>query len=433
MAWIDTPGLGSMVKENGDLAKAYIQSADYIIYPTSSDSPLQQDETKQLKELFEQNKKVTICITKSDEKEEDECECGSEEGCPNCQNGLVELLHNKPISNRENQEKYVRNEISKIVNNDRESVLGNIFSISTHTATKGLEEKNNELFENSNIPKFYKLITEVVKEKATKLKEETPYDGLKSFIDNNILGNDSHTQKNSIANIKNALNDLNKKIDESIKRFHVLQSNANSDLENEIENVVSEYYSNINQSNAKEIFATIDAELNTKISTIIEINIHEIFADFDTTLKSLTTSFNTNEFTIHDKFTTYSYTTKTRNKKIASGLLGTIATISAGIALASNPVGWAVAGTMATGIVGSYIGGKAGEATSSNKTGKVNIGDNKEEVVQKFKEMRLENYENYAKNLYKEMQNTFFIPLQQTSSEISSDLSKFEKNIANIL
>lgn len=35
MAWIDTPGLGSMVKENGDLAKAYIQSADYIIYPTS--------------------------------------------------------------------------------------------------------------------------------------------------------------------------------------------------------------------------------------------------------------------------------------------------------------------------------------------------------------------------------------------------------------
>ncbi len=34
MAWIDTPGLGSMVKENGDLAKEYIHSADYIIYPT---------------------------------------------------------------------------------------------------------------------------------------------------------------------------------------------------------------------------------------------------------------------------------------------------------------------------------------------------------------------------------------------------------------
>jgi predicted GTPase len=88
MAWIDTPGLGSMVKENGDLAKEYIQSADYIIYPTSSDSPLQLDEREQLKELFEQNKKVSICITKSDYKDEDECECGSEDGCENCNGGV---------------------------------------------------------------------------------------------------------------------------------------------------------------------------------------------------------------------------------------------------------------------------------------------------------------------------------------------------------
>jgi len=433
MAWIDTPGLGSMVKENGDLAKEYIQSADYIIYPTSSDSPLQQDETKQLEELFEQNKKVTICITKSDEKEEDECECGSEEGCPNCQNGLVEVLQNKSITNREKQGEYVRNEISKIIEKDKESVLGDIFSISTHTATEGLDENNNELFENSNMQKFYELITEVVKEKATKLKEEAPYDGLKSFIDNNILGSDSSTQENSIANIKQALNDLDKKIDESIERFQVLQNNANSDLENEIENVVSEYYSNINQSNSKEIFATIDAELNTKISTAIQTNIHEIFADFDTTLKSLVTSFDTNEFEIHDIHKTIHYTTKTRNKKIASGLLGTIATIGAGIALASNPIGWAVAGTMAAGIAGSYIGGKAGEATGSNQTENIKVGDNKEEVIQKFKAIRLENYENYAKNLYKEMQDTFFVPLQHTSAEINSDLCKFEKNLTNIL
>ena len=56
MAWVDTPGLGSMTKENGDLAKDYIQSADYIIYPTSSDAPLQNDEKAQIKELFDQHK-----------------------------------------------------------------------------------------------------------------------------------------------------------------------------------------------------------------------------------------------------------------------------------------------------------------------------------------------------------------------------------------
>lgn len=36
LAWIDTPGLGSMVKANGDLAKTYINSADYIIFPANS-------------------------------------------------------------------------------------------------------------------------------------------------------------------------------------------------------------------------------------------------------------------------------------------------------------------------------------------------------------------------------------------------------------
>jgi GTPase Era involved in 16S rRNA processing len=433
MAWIDTPGLGSMVKENGDLAKEYIQSADYVIYPTSSDATMDMSEEMQLTELFEQNKKVTICITKSDEREEDECECGSEDGCPNCVEGITSILVNKSVENRAAQELHVRTTMNNIIKKDDESVLGDIFSISSHTASKGLEEKNTELFENSNMPKFYELITKVVKEKATKLKEATPYDGLKSFIDNNILGNDNHVQKNSITNIKQALADLDKKIDESIERFQVLQNNANSDLENEIENVVSEHYSSITQSNSKDIFATIDEELNTKISTIIQTNIHEIFADFDTTLQNLTTSFDTNEFTIHDKFETYSYTTKTRNKKIGGGLLALAATIGVGIATGGASLVVQAGATIAAGVAGSYIGGKAGEATGGNKTETIKVGDNKEEVIQKFKAMRLKNYENYAKNLYKEMQDTFFVPLQYTSSKISSDITKFERNIANIL
>ncbi|MEA1983046.1 MAG: dynamin family protein [Campylobacterota bacterium] len=434
MAWIDTPGLGSMVKENGDLAKEYIQSADYVIYPTSSDSPLQQDETQQLKELFEQNKKVTICITKSDEKEEDECECGSEDGCAKCESGLIEVLQNKSSSNREKQERYVNYEINKIIKSDKESVLGDIFSISSHTAAKGLEDKNNELFENSNMPKFYDLITKVVKEKATKLKEKTPYDGLKSFIDNNIIGS-ANADENSIANIKQALKNLDEKIDETLERFQVLQNNANSDLESEVESVVSEYYSKIDKSNSKEIFVTIDEELSSRVSTVIQNNIHEIFSDFDTTLQSLTTSFGTNEFEIEDTYKTIDYTTETRNKKIGSGFFGTIATIGTGIALASNPVGWAVAGAIAAGagVAGSYIGGKLGEATGSNQTEKIRVGDNKEEVIQKFKSMRLDYYEKFAKDMYQQMQDTFFIPLQKSSSDINSDLKKFENSVKNIL
>ena len=433
MAWIDTPGLGSMVKENGDLAKEYIQSADYIIYPTSSDSPLQQDEREQLKELFEQNKKVTICITKSDEKEEDECECGSEDGCSKCDEGLINVLKNKSFEKRDAQEKYVKNEIIKLTNKNNESVLGDIFSISSHTATKGIEENNSDLLENSNIPKFYSLITDVVKEKSKKLKENTPYDGLKSFIDNSILGNDNFENENSIQSIKKSLVDLDEQIDESLERFALLKENSNNDIESEIDSTIAKYISKLDKFNSKEIFAEIDVKLNKKISEAIQNNIHEIFSDFDTTLKSLTTTLGSNEFEIEDKFTEIEYTTKERNKTIGSGLFGAIATIWSGIALASNPVGWAVAGTIAAGAVGGYVGGEAGEATGSTHTEKLKVGDNKEEVIQRFKSSRLENYESFAKNMYSQMQDTFFKPLQNTSQEIRSDLNAFEKNINNLL
>ncbi len=433
MAWIDTPGLGSMVKENGDLAKEYIQSADYIIYPTSSDSPLQKDEIEQLKELFEQNKKVTLCITKSDKKEEDECECASEEGCPNCKNGLIKILQNKSLSNRISQEKYVNDEIEKIIEVDKESILGEIFSISTHTATKGIEEGNNKLFEDSNLPKFYELITEVVKEKATKLKENTPYDGLKSFINNNILGIDSNIQDNSIQNIKKALFDLDEKINESIERFSILKENANSDLESEVESVIAEYSYKIDKSNAKEIFAIINTELNAKVANVIQNNIYEIFTDFDTTLKNVTSSFGTSDFEIKDTYQTIEYTTEARNKKIGAGLLGLVATIGVGFATGGTSLAVQAGAAISAGVAGNYIGGKVGETTGSIHTEQVKVGDNKEEVMQKFKSMQLQNYEVFAKKMYQEMQDIFFTPLQNTSQDINLSLNRFEEKIKNIL
>jgi len=436
MAWIDTPGLGSMVKENGELAKDYIQAADYIIYPTSSDSPLQQDEKAQLQELFSQNKKVTICITKSDEKIEDECECGSEEGCEKCKEGIIEILQNKSQENRILQEGYVRQEIHQIIPETNESVLGDIYSISTHMATKAIEEKNEQLLEESNIPKFYELIAEVLTNKAKMLKSEAPYSGLKSFIENEIIG--QNDKNNSISGIKKALDELDTKIFDSLEKFETLQSNANADLDNEVDSVVSEYYSQINQSNSKKIFTQIDNKLHENIVEIIQNNIEEIFADFEQPLTSLATAFNADAFEIKDVYQEITHSTKERNKKIGSGLFGGALSIGATIVsatlLASNPVGWAVAaGTIAAGAAGNYIGGKIGEATGSESKESIKVGNNKEDAIQKFKTMRLEHYEKYAQDIYQLVQDTFFTPLQKISNSIHTDVEQFEKNLNNIL
>ena len=432
MAWIDTPGLGSMVKENGDLAKEYIQSADYIIYPTSSDSPLQLDEREQLKELFEQNKKVSICITKSDYKDEDECECGSEDGCENCNGGMVKVLKNKCLSKREGQEKFVKEEIYKLIPKDKEYILGDIFSISTHTAKKGLDSSDNELFEDSNIPKFYELLTDVIKDKASKLKADTPYEGLKSFIDFNILGSDIIKQNSSIKNIKLELESLEQVIRESQERFEILKENSSNDLVSEIEFIISKYSSEINKSNSKEMFLQIDSEINKKMFEIIEKNISEILNNFDASFKSLSTTFSSNEFIIEDVYESIKVDTSSRNKKIGAGILGLIATVGAGIATGGASLVVQAGATIVAGGVASYAGGKLGEFSGSIDEEKEVIGDNKEQVLQKFKTSRLLYYEKIAQGMYNEMQNLFFVPLEKSMDEIKSNLNQFEQNIKQI-
>ena len=432
MAWIDTPGLGSMVKENGDLAKEYIQSADYIIYPTSSDSPLQLDEREQLKELFEQNKKVSICITKSDYKDEDECECGSEDGCENCNGGMVKVLKNKCLSKREGQEKFVKEEIYKLIPKDKEYILGDIFSISTHTAKKGLDSSDNELFEDSNIPKFYELLTDVIKDKASKLKADTPYEGLKSFIDFNILGSDNIKQNSSIKNIKLELESLEQVIRESQERFEILKENSSNDLVSEIEFIISKYSLEINKSNSKEMFLQIDSEINKKMFEIIEKNISEILNNFDASFKSLSATFSSNEFIIEDVYESIKVDTSSRNKKIGAGILGLIATVGAGIATGGASLVVQAAATIVAGGVASYAGGKLGEFSGSIDEEKEVIGDNKEQVLQKFKTSRLLHYEKIAQGMYNEMQNLFFVPLEKSMDEIKSNLNQFEQNIKQI-
>ena len=396
MAWIDTPGLGSMVEENGELAKEYIQSADYIIYPTNSSSPLQQDEKAQLKELFEQNKKVTICITKSDDTEEDECECGSEDGCPKCNNGIVKILVNKSQERREAQEKWVKNELNDILEGKKDSLLGDIISISVHTAKAGLEKNDEELFKNSNIEKFYSLMQDVVEKKAKVLKEHTPYDGLKSFIDNEILGSNLSNGLN-IATLKNSILNFEEQIQNSIDEFQRIKESLNTDITIHIDSVVAKYASEIDKSNATTIFNKIDSELNELVSKMIEDNIQKIMGNFNATLNSLKNSLSSSDnFNIEDKYETikvrYDNTGAIRNilNKVTFGLV---------------------------------------EREYKTIKEEVYVGDNKNEMIVKFKKDRLDGFIKVAKENYESVEKDFFHNLKQISSDIKTHIQKLTQEV----
>lgn len=390
MAWIDTPGLGSMVEENGELAKEYIQSADYIIYPTNSSSPLQQDEKAQLKELFEQNKKVTICITKSDDSEEDECECGSLDGCPNCNKGIIKVLRNKPQSSRDEQEQWVKNELKDIFGKKQNALLGDVLSLSVHTAKAGLKNNDKEMFDGSGISNFYSLMNDVVQNKAKSLKENTPYDSLKSFIDNDILGN-SKSKSINISTLKSSVKKFEKQIKENIESFKTIKENLNTDIMVQIDSITSKYISSLTKSNAKEVFKQIDNELNHTISKMVDENIKSIMSNFSVSLSTLSSSLKSSDsFTIQDKYETIEVSYKDND--------------------------W------------SNLWGLFGDRMETMEED-VYIGDNKNEIISNFKTNRLNSFMSVAKDNYNNIEKDFFIPLETISKDLKESINQLTTTV----
>jgi adenylate kinase family enzyme len=69
---LDTPGLHSVVPENAALTQRFIESADGVIWLTSSTSPGQVQELDDLSRELHRNKALLPVVTRSDEYEEDE-------------------------------------------------------------------------------------------------------------------------------------------------------------------------------------------------------------------------------------------------------------------------------------------------------------------------------------------------------------------------
>ena len=386
MAWIDTPGLGSMVEENGELAKEYIQSADYIIYPTNSSSPLQQDEKAQLRELFEENKKVTICITKSDDTEEDELD-----------GKIIRVLRNKSKENREQQEKWVKDELNDILGKKKNALLGDVLSLSVHTAQAAIEANDKDMFGDSGISNFYSLMNDVVKNKAKSLKENTPYDGLKSFIDNEILGNSTSKSTMSIATLRSSINEFEKQIVENIQKFQNIQKNLNADITVQIDSVVAKYIASLTQSNTAKILKKIDKELSITISNMVDKNIKEIMDNFNVSLNTLSSSLSSSDnFTIKDKYETYEETYETSSALRKFG------------------------NTITFGFV---------ERTYETITEEVYIGNNKNEIISNFKSNRLQGFMSVAKDNYNSIEKDFFIPLEQLSKELKTNIDQLARTV----
>lgn len=93
---LDTPGLHSVTPENGELTHRFTDSADAVLWLTSSTSPGQVQELDELRRELQSGKPLLPVVTKSDVWEEDEVD-----------GEIQKLLRNKTADNRAEQERDV--------------------------------------------------------------------------------------------------------------------------------------------------------------------------------------------------------------------------------------------------------------------------------------------------------------------------------------
>lgn len=277
-------------------------------------------------------------------------------------------------------------------------------------------------------------LTKIVKNKAIKLKQEAPYDGLKALVVS-ILNDKEH----SISNIQSKVKEFKEEMINIKKRLEILKSNCLSDVSSLVQSEVAKNSSSIDKGNLKIKLEQIDQDIQAQIGNIIEQNMKEVVRIYNNSLVNFTEGLGY-EFNIEDKMQSVSLPTKKLNKAIWGSILGAIATIGAGFATggASLAIQGAAAALQlgavaAAGLGASYIGGKIGESVSEDGTKNVKVGDNKEEVISNFMSSRINHYANATNKIYAATQDRVFIPLENVSADIEDKLVKFNEKLNKFL
>ncbi|EPU1613074.1 dynamin family protein [Campylobacter coli] len=284
IAWVDTPGLLSTTEENGNLAKQYIEAADYIIFPTSSDAPLQNDEIEQIKELVDSGKgsALRLIITKSDKTTEDEVD-----------GRIVAILENKSKEDRKKQEEYILSTTKARIPNLEQNEK--VMSISVFTAQEGIKTNNIELFKNSNMEEFYNSMSLVLTKKAQRLKEEMPQKRLNSLIDYVL-------KKSSAKEDYQALNNL---IEEKKREGQTIQSNLNNKISLLLYEELATLGNELDENNAEEKFRNTAKAMEEKANNLICSEINQLINDFVMRFNIIAPTLNTK---IETRYITYKYT-----------------------------------------------------------------------------------------------------------------------------
>jgi len=174
---IDTPGLLSVTGVNGELTKRYTDSADAVLWLSSSTAPGQVQELAELEGELKRKKPLLPIITKSDFIDEDEVP-GQDE--------LVKVLRNKTAANRKIQEVDVHKRAAEQLTKSHleAQLLKPVVSVSVRFARKHAEQV--DVLDAAGFERLFQQL-QVTAQEARTYKETKATQLVISHLENRVL------------------------------------------------------------------------------------------------------------------------------------------------------------------------------------------------------------------------------------------------------
>ncbi|PLW80582.1 hypothetical protein C0585_01795 [Candidatus Woesearchaeota archaeon] len=427
MSWIDTPGLLSMTAQNGQLAKDYIDAADLVIYLMSSDSPGRKTDTNEIKELALNGKEFCVILTKSDLVEQDEID-----------GELVSIRDNKSEIDRKKQEEYVKEEIKSVFKelsdesgkNYSVQMLSEIMSISVLMAKENPTESKE--FKKSNIPKFYKMLENVLSENWKRIESEQSLKNMQAHMNKYITENNEFSLAKTIKKCVELKNKI-KKINEELKeRKKDIQIECIDEVDREIKYKIS---LKEKLSFSKNDFSDL---INNKIEPIIKKEAVKKLKEISDQMSIEFPVYNIDDkkLKLKEKTKIVELDDEIYCKATGKAIGGATGGVLAAYAIANfwNPTGWiAGIGAFAVGCGTSYIAGEIGKGIGnefkSKYKKKIKFGKDSEGLEKIMSEESEKAIKNAIDVVIENFEKLIIFPLEETLNSIEKNVRDTQKKL----
>jgi predicted GTPase len=405
--WIDSPGLHSVTKENGELSEKYIAAADLVLFLAKSEDSARASNLEEISRLLNRSgKSMVVVLTRSDESEQDEVD-----------GEIVTNWYAKSPESRKVLEEDMVAKIREVSADSSGELLSEIFSVSKKIADKAHQQNSLQLWRESNIGQLLKTLIGILNESAIRLKAKAPLDQLTNALQELLHG---RKEKFSLQNLKEHLSKIQDDLRTNQSEFKHAFQNMKCDLELDSEECCEQIFhdASISESQKKELLAKLlDSKLDKRceeyLLPVLKKGLLGIKQGFALVLDQ-------NLFKIEDQYEEIRISTDYRNTGSAVG--GTIGSLLGGLGFLAGPV-VGLATVALGGVLGGMIGNEVGSNCSNGETIQVKAGD---DAISKLTALKAVIRQNFTKHLEQMQDNIEQQVYQSVSKKITCLLKEID-------